>query len=124
MHLFFVQFSKEIESTREIFERDNLAPPTTRNQPPVAGSINWARSLFGRVRKTKHKFETTGSDMMQDAPALEVAKFFNKFIFISSCYFLREKLLLCQRWVCFSPKHTPLADLEIFVVFLGGLTNS
>ncbi|KAJ7569126.1 hypothetical protein O6H91_01G062100 [Diphasiastrum complanatum] len=66
------QFTKEIELTREIFDRLCVAPPTTRNQPPVAGSINWARCLFGRLRKTMHKFEALGSHMLKESTGLEM----------------------------------------------------
>lgn len=41
-------------------------------QPPVAGSINWARSLFARIRKTMRCFKTRASDMMKHAAAEEV----------------------------------------------------
>ncbi|EFJ08822.1 hypothetical protein SELMODRAFT_131043 [Selaginella moellendorffii] len=67
-----IQFTKEIESAREIFDRLSSTPPRTRNQPPVAGSINWARSLFGRLRKTMRKFETGGTDIVQAASGLEM----------------------------------------------------
>nr|AML30863.1 axonemal inner arm dynein heavy chain 7 [Marsilea vestita] len=66
------QFVREIETTREIFEKNANAPPTTRNQPRVAGSINWARCLFGRLKKTMQKFETVGSNMMGDPAAQEM----------------------------------------------------
>ncbi|OAE19678.1 hypothetical protein AXG93_1847s1410 [Marchantia polymorpha subsp. ruderalis] len=66
------QFIKEIDYMREIFRSNMDSPPTTRNQPPVAGSINWARSLFGRVRKTMHSFKTRASDMLQHAAAVEM----------------------------------------------------
>ena len=46
------QFSREIDVTRDIFEANKATPPVTRNQPPVAGAINWSRSLFQRIRKT------------------------------------------------------------------------
>eukprot|EP01018_Ginkgo_biloba_P029496 Gb_13869 [translate_table: standard] len=64
-------FLKEIDITRGIFDQNSLKPPMARNQPPVAGSINWARCLFGRLRKTMQKFETIGSDVMQDPAAQE-----------------------------------------------------
>ncbi|KAL2608323.1 hypothetical protein R1flu_026896 [Riccia fluitans] len=66
------QFIKEIDYMRDIFKSNMDSPPTTRNQPPVAGSINWARSLFGRVRKTMHAFNTRAVDMLKHAAAAEV----------------------------------------------------
>lgn len=43
-------------------------------QPPVAGSINWARSLFMRIRKTMRCFELQGNEMMKSPFAQEVHK--------------------------------------------------
>ena len=42
-------------------------------QPPIAGSINWARCLFSRLKRTMQKFETVGNDMMKDPAAQEVS---------------------------------------------------
>ena len=43
-------------------------------QPHVAGSINWARSLFMRIRKTMRCFESQGNEMMKSPFAQEVHK--------------------------------------------------
>ncbi|XP_073386148.1 dynein-1-alpha heavy chain, flagellar inner arm I1 complex isoform X3 [Physcomitrium patens] len=66
------QFLKEINFTREVFLKELAAPPITRNQPPVAGSINWARSLFLRIRKTMRCFQAQGNDMMKNVLAQEL----------------------------------------------------
>lgn len=65
------QFSREIDATRELFELRAQAPPATRNQPPVAGAISWARSLFGRVRKTMQKLD---GDLLSEEAGHEVHK--------------------------------------------------
>ncbi|KAL6757976.1 dynein heavy chain, N-terminal region 1-domain-containing protein, partial [Haematococcus lacustris] len=53
------QFAKEIDNTVEIFERHKASPPVTKNQPPVAGAIKWARSLLARVKQTMVKLQST-----------------------------------------------------------------
>ena len=46
------QCEKEIDMTAELFRLQKDNPPLTRNQSTVAGSINWSRSLFQRVKAT------------------------------------------------------------------------
>ena len=43
--LYFVQENRE-------------SPPISKNQPPVAGAIMWARSLFQRIKGTVLRFQT------------------------------------------------------------------
>ncbi|GBG66229.1 hypothetical protein CBR_g57832 [Chara braunii] len=69
-----VQFSREIDATRDMFEHRSSIPPCTRNQPPVAGAVNWARALFGRVRKTMFKFKNAGEDILVEEAGHEVHK--------------------------------------------------
>ena len=33
-------------------------PPIAKNQPPIAGAINWCRLLFHRIKKPILKFQT------------------------------------------------------------------
>lgn len=42
----------QIASVRRLFEEGREAPPVTRNQPPLAGSIRWSRGLLARLRRT------------------------------------------------------------------------
>ena len=48
----FGQFADEIQEVHDIFVENMEKPPRSKNQPEVAGSIYWARSLFHRVSKT------------------------------------------------------------------------
>lgn len=59
------QFSREIDSNWDLFEQQKHAPPATKNQPPVAGAINWARSLFSRVKKTMNKISDAWADELK-----------------------------------------------------------
>ena len=46
------KFCEEVAAIGQLFQKDKDHPPRARNQPPVAGSILWARSLFLRIKKT------------------------------------------------------------------------
>ena len=63
------QFSREIVTTRQIFDANMSNPPATRNQPPVAGAIAWSRSLFSRVRKTMTRFQADADEEMKTEAA-------------------------------------------------------
>ncbi|CAF4116331.1 unnamed protein product [Rotaria sp. Silwood2] len=42
-------FSKELDSVRKIYEKNKEDPPLSRNLPPTAGRIIWARQLYQRI---------------------------------------------------------------------------
>ncbi|VDL99205.1 unnamed protein product [Schistocephalus solidus] len=44
-------FSRELEHTRNIYERQKEDPPIERNLTPVAGKIHWARLLIQRIQE-------------------------------------------------------------------------
>jgi dynein heavy chain len=52
------QYSKEVDAIDELFRKNKDCPPVCRNQPMVAGSIQWARSLFHRIKKTIVRFQS------------------------------------------------------------------
>uniref|UniRef100_A0A665V7Z7 Dynein heavy chain tail domain-containing protein n=1 Tax=Echeneis naucrates TaxID=173247 RepID=A0A665V7Z7_ECHNA len=47
-----VQYSKEVASMNEIFEAKQNKPPLNKYEPPVAGSIRWARTLLYPSKQT------------------------------------------------------------------------
>ena len=53
-----IQYSREVDRVKRIFEANQQAPPTSRNQPPIAGAIQWTRSLYHRIKKSVLKFKT------------------------------------------------------------------
>lgn len=59
------QFAREIETTVEIFEKHKNNPPVTKNQPPVAGAIKWARSLLARVKQTMQKLQKSEEEIIR-----------------------------------------------------------
>ena len=62
----FGQFADEIQEVHDIFVENMEKPPRSKNQPEVAGSIYWARSLFHRVSKTWLLFQGSAEKMFTD----------------------------------------------------------
>ncbi|ORZ35435.1 dynein heavy chain and region D6 of dynein motor-domain-containing protein [Catenaria anguillulae PL171] len=52
------QYSKEVDVIDDMFRKNRNDPPLGRNQPRVAGSIQWVRSLFHRIKKTIVRFQS------------------------------------------------------------------
>ena len=52
-----VQFGKEIELVDGIFNKYRNEPPITKDQPPIAGSIQWSRSLYARIKHVVIRFQ-------------------------------------------------------------------
>ena len=63
------QFAREIDTTTDIFEQHKDSPPVTKNQPPVAGAIKWARSLLARVKQTMQKLQKTEEEIIRTTGA-------------------------------------------------------
>jgi hypothetical protein len=45
-----LKFREEVDEIAHLFRRDKANPPIARDAPPVAGAIQWARSLFLRIK--------------------------------------------------------------------------
>lgn len=73
----FDQFSGEIEEVLKIFMGHKENPPRSKNQPPVAGAIYWARSLFHRVSKTWLLFQKTSENIFDSPEGQKIIKNFN-----------------------------------------------
>ena len=72
-------------------------------QPPVAGSINWARCLFSRLKRTMQKFETVGNDMMRDPAAQEVSNRHSMICFFSPFYLAKfDGIVFCKIFILFT----------------------
>ena len=53
-----LQYEKEVAHVQQMFDEGQEAPPLSKNQPPIAGAINWSHSLFLRVRSSIAKFKS------------------------------------------------------------------
>jgi len=59
-------YRNEVQLVRDIFEQNKDKPPVSLNQPPVAGAIAWARSLYHRIKKPILKFQTMDGLLSSD----------------------------------------------------------
>ncbi|ELU10552.1 hypothetical protein CAPTEDRAFT_221643 [Capitella teleta] len=59
-----LQYGKEVDVMDSLFKDFREDPPLFKNQPPVAGSIFWEKSLFLRIKHTIIRFQTL-EEMMQ-----------------------------------------------------------
>ena len=53
-----LQYSKEVERIKRIFEAGEASPPISKNQPPIAGAIAWTRALYIRIKKSVLRFQS------------------------------------------------------------------
>jgi dynein heavy chain len=52
------RYEVELNEMEELFERGKKDPPISKNMPPKAGCIAWARSIMGRIRAPIQKFKS------------------------------------------------------------------
>ena len=52
-----MQYRKELEAVHGIFVTQRASPPVAKNHPPVAGAIQWSRSLFYRIKRPIMRFQ-------------------------------------------------------------------
>jgi hypothetical protein len=55
------QYGREVERVASIFHQHRHNPPCSMQQPPIAGAILWARSLYHRIKKSIIRFQAHGS---------------------------------------------------------------
>jgi dynein heavy chain len=70
---------QEIEFIWTLFEQQKHDPPATKNQPPVAGAVNWARSLFSRVRKTMNRISDASQEELLSESGQSVKNKYKEF---------------------------------------------
>jgi dynein axonemal heavy chain len=61
-----LQYGREVEQVRKIFEAERDNPPCSKGQPPIAGAIAWARALYHRIKKPILKFQTMDGLLSSD----------------------------------------------------------
>ena len=113
------KFMEEVDEIKLLFLKEKENPPVHKSQPPVAGAIRWAFSLFLRVKATVLRFQSK-PEMLQDEYGKEAIK---KYISVSRT--LRAyQTKLHEDWCAASQKQLPelvtLQD-EIMLATLFGL---
>eukprot|EP01042_Synura_sphagnicola_P000006 gene6-7_t len=53
----FHNYGQELTRVEQIYEKFKQNPPTSRNMPPVAGNISWARHLLRKIEDPMLKFQ-------------------------------------------------------------------
>ena len=51
------RYQIELSEMEDLFESGRASPPISKNMPPKAGSIAWARSIMGRIKAPIQKFK-------------------------------------------------------------------
>jgi dynein heavy chain len=50
-------YEKELNNMEKLFYDNKDVPPISKNMPPKAGQIAWARSIMGRIKAPIKKFK-------------------------------------------------------------------
>ena len=82
------QYEAELDHVHGLFTDRQEDPPLSKNQPPLAGAINWSHSLFLRIRKTIAKFQSLDDEMFQSEQGKAIAQ---KFVRVSKAIRHYEK---------------------------------
>ncbi|KAK9812551.1 hypothetical protein WJX73_008170 [Symbiochloris irregularis] len=59
------QFARELDSVSNLFRSKKASPPVARDVPPVAGAIQWSRSLMARCQRTMNAIESLQPSLLQ-----------------------------------------------------------
>ncbi|XP_039266995.2 dynein axonemal heavy chain 8-like [Styela clava] len=87
------QFMKELENTKKIYAKQCKDPPLSRNAPPLAGRIMWARQLFRRLETSMNAMQLQPT-LMKSNEAKVVIKTYNK---VAACL-LEYEVLFHRTW--------------------------
>uniref|UniRef100_A0A3P9QEA0 Dynein heavy chain tail domain-containing protein n=1 Tax=Poecilia reticulata TaxID=8081 RepID=A0A3P9QEA0_POERE len=69
------QYCREVDSISEIYEAEKDRPQLTKNEPPVAGAIRWARALARRIKKTILPFLKVPEMLSSEQTAVAKSKY-------------------------------------------------
>jgi dynein heavy chain len=57
-------YQRELTQMETLFREGKKDPPISKNMPPKAGSIAWARSIMGRIKGPIKKFKEKSDQLM------------------------------------------------------------
>ena len=52
-----INYGRDLESVRKLYQKGKDDPPVMRNMPPVAGKITWARQLYRKIDTPMRAFK-------------------------------------------------------------------
>jgi len=73
----FHNYGLDLETVQKIYDKQKNSPPTSRNAPPVAGNLSWARQLLRRIEDPMKKFQANKS-IMTTKESKKIVKTYNK----------------------------------------------
>ena len=73
----FNNYGLELQSVQDTYEHFKHNPPCTRNMPPVAGNIMWARHLLRRIEEPMENFHGN-STVLKSKESKKIIKTYNK----------------------------------------------
>jgi dynein heavy chain len=73
----FHNYGQELNRVEQIYEKNKHNPPISRNMPPVAGNIAWARHLLRKIEDPMKKFQGN-STVLASKESKKIIKTYNK----------------------------------------------
>lgn len=77
LSVIFHNYGQELLHVEQIYEKFKQSPPLTRNMPPVAGNIAWARHLLRKIEDPMKKFQGHSS-ILSSKDSKRIIKTYNK----------------------------------------------
>ncbi|KAL0211729.1 hypothetical protein RCL1_005355 [Eukaryota sp. TZLM3-RCL] len=74
----FLQYSTDLEAVRRQYQLQASHPPIPRNQPPVAGAINWSRQLLRRIQVPMELFSSKAPYVLSLPDGRKVVRIYNR----------------------------------------------
>lgn len=60
------RYRQELSTNKRLYEKGSKTLVVSKNMPPIAGSISWARSIFYRIKRPIIKFLTKEDTLDKD----------------------------------------------------------
>ena len=73
----FHNYGLDLETVQKIYDKQKIAPPITRNAPPVAGNVLWSRQLLRRIEHPMKKFKEN-KNIMTTKESKKIIRTYNK----------------------------------------------
>lgn len=71
------RYGVELDAMAELFHKHKNSPPISKNMPPTAGKIAWARSIMNRIKAPIFKFKTKEGMLLADEGKIVTKKYIN-----------------------------------------------
>lgn len=79
-----MNYSRDLEGIRKLYQKTKQDPLIPRNLPPVAGKIAWARQLYRKIEGPMKAFKTKPEILKVTLSSWSVYLYFLNFFFFQS----------------------------------------